>query len=110
MKKHLFLRQHVFHDGMQMIVAKAGDRFPVPADLLDDMVASKAIEDPKAKKDDEGEQNAGFTMKHVGFGKYEITGPGLDQPETVQGRDAAEVRIGQLAKGAPAGAEAPPAA
>lgn len=113
MKKHTFLRQHVFHDGKQMIVAKAGDKFEVPADQLADMIASKAIEDPHSKDEDEFE-SSGFTMKHVGFGKYEITGPGLDTPETVKGRDVAEGRLAQLAKRqvvpAPAAADgAPPA-
>lgn len=37
-----------------------------------------------------------FEAKHIGFGKYEITGPGLDEPEKVKGKDKAQARLAEL--------------
>ena len=46
-----------------------------------------------------------FEAKHLGFGKYEITGPGLDSPEQVKTKAAATARLGELAAGG--GTDAP---
>ncbi|WP_143023280.1 hypothetical protein [Sphingomonas sp. NFR15] len=107
----------MFHDGTSMIVAKAGMIKEVPDALINDFVIDGSIEKPKGWKhpdglddddDDESETNGAFSMAHQGFGKYAITGPGLDQPEIVQGKEAAEKRVADLA--AAASADAPPAA
>lgn len=117
MAKHKFLRQRVFHDGTSMIVAKAGTTKEVPDALINDFVIDKSIEKPKGwvhphGDEDEGEDDAdetegAFKLAHQGFGKWAITGPGLDQPEIVQGKDAAEKRAAELEA---ARADAPPAA
>jgi len=102
MKKHEFLRQRVFHDGMSMIVAKAGESHAVPDDQVADFIADETIVDPnppkrrKAPEDGEGGGDPAFASKHVGGGRFEITGPGLAEPERVQGKEAAEARLAEL--------------
>lgn len=45
-----------------------------------------AAENPTGNDDDHDVVDAEFTMTHLGRGKYEITGPGIDDKTTIQGK------------------------
>ena len=110
MAKDKILKQKVHHDGVSMVVLKGGDRYDVPDKLrqvwIDEGViagkTSKQIAQEEAERaavdqDEEEEDDAPlFVAKHVAGGLYEITGPGLDQPERVRGKTEADVRIVEL--------------
>ena len=52
-----FKKQKVYHDGTSMIVAKAGDTFPVEQRLIAAFVAEGAIEAPKVWAEEMAEKN-----------------------------------------------------
>lgn len=133
MAKDKILKQKVHHDGVSMVVLKAGDKYAVPANLrqtwIDEHVisgkTSKEIAQEEAARaaaeaeddDDEEEHDTPlFTSKHIAGGLYEISGPGLEQPERVKGKTETEVRIAELTEaykaehqdGGADGAGAPP--
>lgn len=69
----------------------------VPASRVAGLVERGKIELPAVLHHDEGDQEtASFTMKHVGAGIWAISGPGLDEPEKVKGKHAAEARMAEL--------------
>ena len=108
MAKHKILKQKVYHDGTSMVVLKAGDRKEVPDRLLQTFIDEGVIEGKTSKQmareaaergdeDDDDETDAPiFTTKHIAGGLYEITGPGLAEPERVKGRTETEVRVAEL--------------
>ncbi|BBD98045.1 hypothetical protein SAMIE_1015460 [Sphingobium amiense] len=126
MSKDKILKQKVYHNGTSMVVLNAGDRHTVPEDrrqsFIDegiiagktsDELAREAAEHAAAEQD--GDDASLFTAKHIAGGLYEITGPGLEQPERVKGKTETEVRIAELveahkaaAASAADGAGAPP--
>lgn len=92
----------------------------VPVDALNDLLNRGKVALIEASKGtgpaDNSEQvkeGAGaseFTSRHVGGGWYEISGPGLDEPEKAQGKDEAAARIAELEADSPdASSDAPPA-
>jgi hypothetical protein len=134
MAKDKILKQKVHHDGVSMVVLKAGDKYAVPANLrqtwIDEHViagktskeiaqeeAARAAAETEDDDEDEGEDDTPiFTSKHVAGGLYEIFGPGLDEPERVKGKTETQVRIVELTEaykaehqdGGADGAGAPP--
>lgn len=93
--KHLILKQKVYHDGKSMVVLKPDMKREVPDHLLQTFIDEGVIDGPDGEVDADS-----FIMKHVGFGKYEISGPGLDEPELVKGKVEAETRLDALNAGA----------
>lgn len=74
-------------------------RFPeVPVSHIESLIERGKIEAPEGGADEAplAGDEAAFTMKYVPVGKYEITGPGLDEPEVVKGKDAAQARLDEL--------------
>lgn len=63
--------------------------------------------DAAAEHDDREVPSGAFTLTHTSFGNYEITGPGLDEPERVKGKANAEARLAELEAAAKADSEAP---
>lgn len=132
MAKDKILKQKVYHDGTSMIVLKPGDKHEVPERFRQTWIDEKVIAGKTSKElaeegaaraaaeaEHENEDDAPlFTAKHVGFGVFEISGPGLEAPETVptKGKKAAEARIAELTEaykaehqdGGADGAGAPP--
>jgi hypothetical protein len=47
-----FLSQKVFHDGTSMVVAKKGDKLPVPHRLIATLVDEGSIKEPKRWRED----------------------------------------------------------
>ena len=132
MAKDKILKQKVYHDGVSMVVLKPGDKHAVPdaarQTWIDEgTIAGKtskqiALEEAEraaadgAGEDEEEHDTPLFTSKHVAGGLYEISGPGLNQPERVKGKTETEVRIAELTEaykaehrdGGADGAGAPP--
>lgn len=110
MAKDKILKQKVYHDGTSMIVLKEGASHPVPDRLRQIFIDEGVIEGKTSKEiakeaalasavdpEDGGNGDAPiFTARHVAGGLFEITGPGLDQPERVKGKTEVEVRIVEL--------------
>lgn len=114
MAKDKILKQKVHHDGVSMVVLKEGDKYSVPDRLrqtwIDEGViagktskeiakeeAERAAAEQSDENEDEDEDDAPlFSSKHIAGGLYEITGPGLEQPERVKGKTETEVRIAEV--------------
>lgn len=80
-----------FHGDPESRVEKA--RHPrVPDYAVERLVAEKSIEAPDGFE----ESAAAFSMKHIPVGRYEITGPGLDQPVVIRGKAEAEAALEAL--------------
>ena len=113
MAKDKILKQKVHHDGVSMVVLKAGDKYAVPDRLrqtwIDERViagkttkeiaqeeAARAASERDDEEDEDKDDAPIFTTKHIAGGLYEITGPGLAEPERVKGRTETEVRVAEL--------------
>lgn len=128
MAKDKILKQKVYHDGTSMIVLKPGDKHEVPERFRQTWIDEKVIagktskqvaEEEAARAAAEAEEEHDtplFTSKHIAGGLFEISGPGLEQPERVKGKTETEVRIAELTEaykaehqdGGTDGAGAPP--
>ena len=131
MAKDKIHKQKVYHDGVSMVVLKPGDKHDVPdvarQTWIDDGTiagkTSKQIAQEEAERaaadgagEEEEDDTPFFTSKHIAGGLYEISGPGLEQPERVKGKTETEVRIVELTEaykaehqdGGADGAGAPP--
>jgi hypothetical protein len=126
MAKDKILKQKVYHDGTSMIVLKPGDKHEVPERFRQTWIDEKVIAGKTSKQvaEEEAARAAAeeehdtplFTSKHIAGGLFEISGPGLEQPERVKGKTETEVRIAELTEaykaehqdGGADGAGAPP--
>jgi hypothetical protein len=107
---------HVYHDGTQMIVINKDKPAKVPEDDVDRLEREGIIgaegDDVPAGADKVDDLTGQFTAgafrvaKAPGVGSYAISGPGLDEPETVRGKDKTQARLDDLNKAA-AGSDAP---
>ncbi|MAN11092.1 MAG: hypothetical protein CMN63_01510 [Sphingobium sp.] len=111
MAKDKILKQKVHHDGVSMVVLKSGDRYAVPDTLrqswIDEGViagktskeiakeeeAARAAAAEQEDEEEDGDVAPLFTAKHIAGGLFEITGPGLEQPERVKGKAETEARV-----------------
>lgn len=65
----------------------------LPQSAVAYLVSEGKIEGEPGDIDDDKD---GFQMKPHGIGRYQITGPGLDKPEIIQGKAKAEARLAEL--------------
>jgi hypothetical protein len=109
MAKDKILKQKVYHNGTSMVVLNMDDKHAVPDHLrqtfIDEGVIEGKTSDELAREaaaaaaDAEDDDDAPlFTAKHTGFGVFEISGPGLEEPEVVaeKGKKAAQARVAEL--------------
>jgi len=110
MAKDKILKQKVYHDGTSMIVLKPGDKHEVPERFrqtwIDEKViagksskelaeeeAARAAAEAEHEEEGDGDDTPVFTAKHIAGSLFEITGPGLEQPERVKGKAETEARV-----------------
>ena len=110
MAKDKILKQKVYHDGTSMIVLKPGDKHEVPERFrqtwIDEKViagksskelaeeeAARAAAEAEHEEEGDGHDPPVFTAKHIAGSLFEITGPGLEQPERVKGKAETEARV-----------------
>jgi hypothetical protein len=108
MASRKFVNSVVLHTPTGFFVANAGDNKPIPDDLVERATAAGAFGSEAAEKavvdagpkDFTGQFTAGaFTVAQApGVGTYAISGPGLQQPENVKGKAAAQTRLDELNK------------
>ena len=99
MAEHLILKQKVYHNGRSMVVLKPGEKGEVPDRLVRTFVIEGIIPDPD-------EAPPEFEMHHLGFGKYQITGPGITEETIVKSKADAETfieRLKEAVNGSPSG-------
>jgi len=81
----------IFVPNFGMLVFNPGDVGPAPAVHARDHIEGGLAEEVE---EDEGD---GFTIEHLGFGRYRITGPGIEGEEiTTGGKAVAEARVEEL--------------
>ena len=110
MAKDKILKQKVYHDGTSMIVLKPGDKHEVPERFrqtwIDEKViagksskelaeeeAARAAAEAEHEEEGDGHDTPVSTAKHIAGSLFEITGPGLEQPERVKGKAETEARV-----------------
>lgn len=99
--KHRFLRQHVFYNGTSLVVAKAGDHLPAPTAMLDDLILGGVIADP-ASTNPATITVGDHSAMYLPHGRYSLSGPGIDQPEIVEGdAEAVEARVAEIVAALP---------
>jgi hypothetical protein len=64
--------------------------------VRDGLVSCDGFVSGEPEPNEDPAPTANFVAKHVGAGAFDITGPGLDEPERVKGTTVAEVRVAEL--------------
>lgn len=76
--------------------ATVADLVGAIADAAQDALADGDIQSRVLSQDEVLTAGSIFTVKHIGGGKFHISGPGLSEPVEVEGKAAAEARAAEL--------------
>lgn len=91
------LRGYTLHTPRGFVIFNEGKVTErIPDEYRARLEAEHVIGQDGEEADNGAAQAGAFTLTDHKFGNYEITGPGLDEPEKVRGKAAAEARLAEL--------------